>query len=75
MEKILSVSDIAEMLGVCEETVRRWIRDGKLRSSIQCRKFGNAIIMDDLIDFVYGDQKTLGKYQSHLSEFLNHIQY
>ena len=35
---MVSPEEAAEMLGVCPETVRRWIRCGKLRASKLSRK-------------------------------------
>lgn len=41
--KKYSVKQIAEMLHTTEETVRRWIRDGKLKANQVSRKDGNVI--------------------------------
>lgn len=73
MEKILSVKDVAELLDVCEKTVRRWIYSGELKAECQCYKWGYAITVDNLIDFVYGNPQTSDKYGSHLLEFLNQL--
>lgn len=47
-----SVSDVANMLRVNEETVRRWIRDGKLKANSAKGRGGNTIYINDVVDFV-----------------------
>lgn len=47
-----TVFDIARMLGVGEETVRRWIRDGKLKAERAVGRGGNSILLEDVISFV-----------------------
>lgn len=32
VDKLITIKEAAEMLGVCSETLRRWDRDGKLRT-------------------------------------------
>ena len=53
-EEILSVNDISKKLGVSEETVRRWIREGKLKSINTIGKKGEPkkITMDSFNDFM-----------------------
>lgn len=38
-----NVKDVAKLLGTSEETVRRWIRSGKLKASMDSRKGGSVI--------------------------------
>lgn len=40
------------MLGTSQETVRRWIRDGKLNAVQESRKSGNNVTEADLNDFL-----------------------
>lgn len=47
-----SVKEIAEMLGTSQETVRRWIRSGKLNASQDSRKGGNSVTEADLQKFL-----------------------
>ncbi len=47
-----TVKDISSMLKVSEETVRRWIRDGKLEASRGIGKQGNKISEEQLHTFV-----------------------
>lgn len=49
--KEYSVKDISELLHTNPETVRRWIRDGKLKAHQSSRKKGNVIYEDDLKKF------------------------
>lgn len=39
------------MLNVNEETVRRWIRDGKLHAKRAVGRGGNTLLLEDVIDF------------------------
>lgn len=47
-----SVKEIANLVSVNEETVRRWIRDGELKSTILSKKSGNTIKESDLHKFL-----------------------
>ena len=56
--KEYSVKEISSTLGTSEETVRRWIRDGKLKANQNSRKEGNVVTVDALREFL----KTNPKY-------------
>ncbi len=58
--KTYSVKEIADLLKTNPETVRRWIRTGKLRAVQQSRKDGNVVTEQSLNDFL----KSSPKYQS-----------
>ena len=47
-----SVSDVAEMLGVNAETVRRWIRDDRLKAKRGLGRGGNSLQLEDIVEFV-----------------------
>lgn len=47
-----SVSDVAEMLGVNVETVRRWIRDDRLKAKRGLGRGGNSLQLEDIVEFV-----------------------
>ena len=47
-----SVRQVAAMLGKDEETIRRWIRGGKLAATQASKKGGTVITSADLKDFV-----------------------
>ena len=49
--KSYSVKEIAEQADVSEETVRRWIRSGKLEATQLSRKQGNSITEESLKRF------------------------
>lgn len=49
--KSYSVKEIAEQAEVSEETVRRWIRSGRLEASQPSRKQGNSITEESLAKF------------------------
>lgn len=44
--KTYSIKQITDLLGTNPETVRRWIRSGKLNTVQESRKDGNAISED-----------------------------
>lgn len=49
--KSYSVKEVAEQADVSEETVRRWIRSGRLEASQPSRKQGNSITEESLAKF------------------------
>jgi|TARA_Y100000310_G_C20377649_1_gene666494 excisionase family DNA binding protein len=51
-ENWLTVSEIATMLSVDAETVRRWLRDGELRGVILGRRAGYRVSERDLDAFL-----------------------
>ena len=53
--KTYTVAQVAEMLSVYPETVRRWIRSGKLKAVQTSRKGGNAISEESLREFLEKD--------------------
>ena len=50
--KSYTVKQIAELLGTKEDTVRRWIYDGKLATEIHSKKTGHAISSGELARFL-----------------------
>lgn len=50
-EKIYSVKEVAEIVGVNEETVRLWLRSGRLKGSIKLGRGGSEITESNLIGF------------------------
>lgn len=55
--KTYSVKDIADMLNTNPETVRRWIRAGKLKADQSSRKDGNMVREDDLYKYLRSTTK------------------
>jgi hypothetical protein len=55
-----SVKQISEMLETNPETVRRWIRTGKLKAQKESNKDGNIISQAELVAFI----KSFPKYAS-----------
>lgn len=55
-----SVKQIADMLNTKPETVRRWIRTGKLKAEQSSRKDGNVITEGDLNKFLKSSPKYAG---------------
>lgn len=58
--KTYSVAEIAKLLNVNKETVRRWIRSGQLKSTKKSKRDGNVIDELDLFEFV----QTKPKYRN-----------
>ncbi len=59
--KTYSVKQIAEMLGTNPETVRRWIRDDKLKAVQVSRKDGNVVTEAELGRFIKATPKYFSK--------------
>jgi excisionase family DNA binding protein len=55
--KKYSVKEVADVLGTNPETVRRWIRTGKLNASQDSRKEGNTISENELQRFLKSNAK------------------
>lgn len=62
-----TVKQISEILGVEQETVRRWIRSKRLKADISSRKEGNKISEDELKRFLETAPKYLGRLTVGLS--------
>lgn len=60
--KTYSVAEIAKLINVNEETVRRWIRSGSLKSTMLSKKNGNVVDELALRDFI----ETKPKYRSKI---------
>lgn len=56
--KTYTVKQVAEILNINTETVRRWIRDGKLEANQMSKKTGNVIMEGSLNAFL----RTTPKY-------------
>jgi len=59
-----TVKEVSELLSIDQETVRRWIRNGKLSASIDSKKSGNRISQDALNKFL----QSAPKYATKLTE-------
>ena len=46
-----TVREISELLSTSEDTVRRWIREGKLKSTITSKKTGHRVTEENLEEF------------------------
>jgi excisionase family DNA binding protein len=60
MSKLLTVAEVAEQLDVTEETIRRWLRAGKLEGVLLSRKAGWRVRQES-IDSMLDDLITEGK--------------
>ena len=58
--KTYSVKEISEMLDTNPETVRRWIRAGKLKADQSSRKDGNMVHEDELYKYLRSTSKYAG---------------
>lgn len=62
-----SVADVAAMLGVREESVRRWIREGKLVAERRMGRTGSSVTLADIVAFANQPPRT---YVKALSKWL-----
>ena len=69
-----SVNEVSEMLNVSIETVRSWIREGKLNAKRGLGRGGNSIQLEDIVTFV---NKPPRLYMNALRKWLdaNKIEY
>ena len=58
--KSYTVFDVAKLVGKNPETVRRWIRSGKLKAVQSSRKDGNVVLEDELYRFLRSTTKYSG---------------
>lgn len=63
-DKTYTVGQVANRIGVCEETVRRWIRSGKLRVTHYERRFGIVMSESEIREFL----KSAPKYASRVRQ-------
>lgn len=61
-----TVKHVSKIFNVSEETVRRWIRDGKLNATISSKKAGYRIGKEDMKVFA----ESRPKYKKLLEDFL-----
>lgn len=52
-ERLLTVAEICDLLQVHEETVRRWLRDGRLNGINLGGKSGYRVRESELADFLH----------------------
>ena len=75
MKDRFTVFELAEILEVYPETVRRWQRSGKLHGTKTSRKTGFIFGIGDVIEFVEGDPHSeyLKRWNGYLGRTLNPI--
>lgn len=54
----MTVREVSKRMNVSEETVRRWIRDGKLQASIKSKKKGYFITEESLASLERGSKQS-----------------
>lgn len=67
MEKEYNVTEAAEILCVAEETVRRWLRSGKLNWVRKKGRGGCRIRESDVAEFLHGEDPIAKRYQHYSS--------
>ena len=63
-----TVKEVAKMMNTSEETVRRWIRSGKLKANMDSRKKG-SVITDAMLNRVTENWKQGKRTHIFLDEF------
>ena len=80
--RIYNTKEIADLLVISEETVRRWVRSGELKAEQSSKKQGNIVYEKDLFDFISDKPKykkmVIAKLQSinnpfSLNDLLNDL--
>ena len=73
MKDQFTVFELASILEVCPETIRRWQRSGKLHGTMASRKTGLIFGICDVIEFVEHDPhgKYLKKWNGYLGRTCN----
>ena len=69
--KIYNTKEISDLLGVDNETVRRWIRSGELKAEQSSRKQGNIVYEKDLFDFISDKPKYKKMVSSNIQPINN----
>ncbi|ACB86489.1 helix-turn-helix domain-containing protein [Natranaerobius thermophilus] len=72
-EKMLTVEEVAEQAGVHVESVRRWIRSGRLPASLPSRYHGYQVKEKDLQDFLQKKNKVQQKGQIEAEQVLRSL--
>ena len=67
LKRTYTVQQIAEMLDVKPETVRRWIRNGKMKATQMSRKTGNVITGLELKMFITETPKYTANFTAWFS--------
>ena len=63
----LTVTEVADILEVSEESVRRWVRENKLAADKKLGRAGHTIHLTALVDFV---NRSSAVYLEKLKAFL-----
>ncbi len=66
--KTYSVKEVAELLKANPETVRRWIRDGKLEAAMESKKTGHVIHEAALRQFLQNSPRYASNIKSSAAE-------
>ena len=62
VECYTSVKSVAEYFDICEETVRRWLRSGKIRGTINSRKHGYHVNVNDVCDYILDNSSRTARF-------------
>ena len=49
---VFTISEVSSLFSVSEETIRRWIKSGRLKASIDSKKEGYKVTEKDLKEFI-----------------------
>ena len=73
IQVVFTISEVASIFSVSEETIRRWIKSGRLRASIDSKKEGYKVAEKDLKEFVETQKPKYRKFLPFLDLFLSPI--
>lgn len=68
---VFTISEVASIFSVSEETIRRWIKSGQLRALIDSKKEGYKVAEKDLKEFVETQKPKYRRILPFLGLFLS----
>ena len=54
---LISVSEVAELFGVCTTTIRRWDKNGKLNSALRTMGNHRRYVMEEILNIINGTKE------------------
>ena len=68
---VFTISEVSSLFSVSEETIRRWIKSGRLKASIDSKKEGYKVTEKDLKEFIETQKPKYWKFLPFLGLLLS----
>lgn len=68
---VFTISEVSSLFSVSEETIRRWIKSGRLKASIDSKKEGYKVTEKDLKEFIETQKPKYRKFLPFLGLLLS----